>query len=125
MGAEMVSVYIPQAYHWAGQLYVLPRNKVRKMEKISSGDAMKYAVTGGVVDADAERKQNKDTRTTDAVEVRQAEPLIIRMKVYYSHHEKDILYIHFFFAFPDTVFAGDFMLIKKSTTMLFFYCRRK
>ena len=22
MGAEMVSIYIPQAYHWAGQLYV-------------------------------------------------------------------------------------------------------
>lgn len=56
MGAEMVSIYIPQAYHWAGQLYVLPRNRVRKLEKISSGDAMKYAVTGGVVDAEEEKK---------------------------------------------------------------------
>lgn len=56
MGADMVSIYIPQAYHWAGQLYVLPRHRVRKLEKISSGDAMKYAVTGGVVAAEEEKK---------------------------------------------------------------------
>jgi uncharacterized membrane protein len=55
MGAEMVSIYIPQAYHWAGQLYVLPRNRIRKIDKISSGDAMKYAVTGGVVDAEEDK----------------------------------------------------------------------
>lgn len=56
MGAEMVSIYIPQAYHWAGQLYVLPRNKVKKIENVSPGDTMKYAVTGGVVDTDTEKK---------------------------------------------------------------------
>src|SRR6476659_9158993 len=50
MGAEMVSIYIPQAYHWARQLYVLPRSRVRKIEKFTSGEAMKYAVSGGVVD---------------------------------------------------------------------------
>src|SRR5687767_7448220 len=32
LGAGMVSVYVPQAYHWAGQLYVLPRHRVRKIE---------------------------------------------------------------------------------------------
>lgn len=52
MGADMVSIYVPQAYHWAGQLYVLPRSRVRKIEKFTSGEAMKYAVTGGVVDVD-------------------------------------------------------------------------
>jgi uncharacterized membrane protein len=55
MGAEMVSIYIPQAYHWAGQLYVLPRSKVRKIEKFTSGEAMKYAVTGGVVDVEEDK----------------------------------------------------------------------
>ena len=54
MGVEMVSVYIPQAYHWAGQLYVMPRSRIRKLDKISPGDAMKYAVSGGVVDAEEE-----------------------------------------------------------------------
>lgn len=57
MGAEKVAVYVPQAYNFAGQLYILPRNKVRKIEKITSGEAMKYAVTGGVVDLDAEKTE--------------------------------------------------------------------
>ena len=52
MGAEHVSVYVPQAYNFAGQLYILPRNKVRKISRLTSGDAMKYAVTGGVVHID-------------------------------------------------------------------------
>ncbi len=49
MGAEHVSVYVPQAYNFAGQLYILPRSKVKKISHLTSGDAMKYAVTGGVV----------------------------------------------------------------------------
>jgi uncharacterized membrane protein len=55
LGADKVAVYVPQAYNFAGQLYILPRAKVRKIDKISAGEAMKYAVTGGVVDLDAER----------------------------------------------------------------------
>ena len=57
MGAEMVAIYVPQAYNWAGQLYVLPRHKIRKIERISPGDSMKYAVTGGVVDTEEEEKK--------------------------------------------------------------------
>ncbi|HYC40942.1 MAG TPA: DUF502 domain-containing protein [Chitinophagaceae bacterium] len=59
LGADMVSVYVPQAYHWAGQLYVLPRHRVRKIQQISAGEAMKYAVTGGVVDLEAERTEGR------------------------------------------------------------------
>lgn len=59
MGANHVAVYVPQAYNFAGQLYVLPREKVRKIDKITAGEAMKYAVTGGVVDLDAERNQEQ------------------------------------------------------------------
>ena len=59
MGADKVAVYVPQAYNFAGQLYILPRDKVRKIEHITSGEAMKYAVTGGVVDLDEERDQQK------------------------------------------------------------------
>jgi uncharacterized membrane protein len=57
MGANMVAVYVPQAYNFAGQLYILPREKVRKIEKLTAGEAMKYAVTGGVVDLDNETKE--------------------------------------------------------------------
>jgi uncharacterized membrane protein len=68
MGADMVSVYVPQAYHWAGQLFVLPRTRVRKIEKISSGEAMKYAVTGGVVTAvEDEDKHRHDAVKNDPV----------------------------------------------------------
>ena len=59
VGVDKVAVYVPQAYNFAGQLYILPREKVRKIDKITSGEAMKYAVTGGVVDLDAERKKEK------------------------------------------------------------------
>lgn len=59
LGAESVAVYVPQAYNFAGQLYILPRDKVKKIDKISAGEAMKYAVTGGVVDLDAERHKEE------------------------------------------------------------------
>lgn len=62
LGAEQVAVYVPQAYNFAGQLYILPRNRVRKIENITSGEAMKYAVTGGVVDLDAERKEEEQKK---------------------------------------------------------------
>jgi len=55
MGIDKVGVYVPQGYNFAGQLYIVPREKVRKIEHITAGEAMKYAVTGGVVDLDAER----------------------------------------------------------------------
>ncbi len=52
MGAEMVGVYVPQAYNFAGQLYILPKDRVRAIENITAGDAMKYTVTGGVVETE-------------------------------------------------------------------------
>ena len=56
LGADKVAVYVPQAYNFAGQLYILPRSRVKKIAKISSGESMKYAVTGGVVDLTEEKK---------------------------------------------------------------------
>jgi uncharacterized membrane protein len=52
MGVDYVSVYVPQAYNFAGQLYIVPRTKVQRMSILTSGEAMKYAVTGGVVHVD-------------------------------------------------------------------------
>lgn len=58
MGSDKVAVYVPQAYNFAGQLYILPRSRVRHIENITSGEAMKYAVTGGVVDVDDDTPAN-------------------------------------------------------------------
>ena len=74
LGADKVSVYVPQAYHWAGQLYILPREKVRNIDKINSGEAMKYAVTGGVVDLDAERVMEMDTPKKELIPQPESDP---------------------------------------------------
>ncbi len=58
MGQEHVAVYVPQAYNFAGQLYVLPRTRIKKIDRIPSGDAMKYAVTGGVAELESESKKS-------------------------------------------------------------------
>jgi uncharacterized membrane protein len=54
LGTDMVSVYVPQAYNFAGQLYLLPRDRVKLIDTISPGQSMKYAVTGGVVELDGD-----------------------------------------------------------------------
>jgi len=59
LGAGMIAVYVPQAYNFAGQLYLLPRDRVKPIENITSGQAMKYAVTGGVADLDEELNEEK------------------------------------------------------------------
>lgn len=61
LGADKVSVYVPQSYNFAGQLYILPRVRIRKIEQITAGEAMKYAVTGGVVDLDEDDDEKKGT----------------------------------------------------------------
>lgn len=47
---QYVSVYVPQAYNIAGQLYLVKRERVRPMEQLPASDAMKYAATGGAVE---------------------------------------------------------------------------
>jgi uncharacterized membrane protein len=47
LGADFVAVYVPQAYNVAGQLYLVPRDRVRALEQMAPGDAMRYAVTAG------------------------------------------------------------------------------
>lgn len=74
MGSDKVAVYVPQAYNFAGQLYILPRHKVRKIDKITAGEAMKYAVTGGVVDLDAERIQDESNMKAEPMKVTESIP---------------------------------------------------
>lgn len=52
LGAEYVSAYVPQGYNIAGQVYLVKRNRIRRLEEIGASDAMKFAVTGGVVHLD-------------------------------------------------------------------------
>ncbi len=45
---EYISVYIPQSYAFAGHLYFVKRERVRLITDITSTDAMKFAISGGV-----------------------------------------------------------------------------
>jgi uncharacterized membrane protein len=49
---DYVAVYIPMSYSIAGNVYLLPRNRVRSITDINATDAMKFAISGGVTDID-------------------------------------------------------------------------
>jgi uncharacterized membrane protein len=54
---DYVSVYVPQSYAFAGHLFVVPKSKVQNLETINAADALKYAISGGVVEVDDEEKK--------------------------------------------------------------------
>lgn len=45
---DYVAVYIPMAYSVAGNVYIIPRNRVKPIQNFSSTQTMKFAVSGGV-----------------------------------------------------------------------------
>lgn len=49
---EFVAVYVPQAYAFAGHLYFVKRDRVRIITDVSSADAMKFAISGGVAEVE-------------------------------------------------------------------------
>ena len=49
---EYVAVYVPQSYAFSGHLYFVKRDRVRIVTDISSADAMKFAISGGVAEVD-------------------------------------------------------------------------
>lgn len=51
---DYMAVYIPQSYAFAGHLYFVKRERVRILTDISSADAMKFAISGGVTEIDDE-----------------------------------------------------------------------
>jgi uncharacterized membrane protein len=50
--SEYVAVYIPMSYSIAGNVYLLPRARVRRVTNINATDAMKFAISGGVTAVD-------------------------------------------------------------------------
>lgn len=49
---DFVAVYVPKAYAFAGQLYFVKKESVRLINDLSSAEAMKFAISGGVTDID-------------------------------------------------------------------------
>lgn len=51
---DYVAVYVPQSYAFAGHLYFVKKERVKRITNISSADAMKFAISGGVTTIDDE-----------------------------------------------------------------------
>ena len=49
---EYVAVYIPASYSVSGNVYLLPRVRVKPITNINATEAMKFAISGGVTDMD-------------------------------------------------------------------------
>jgi uncharacterized membrane protein len=49
---EFVAVYVPQSYAFTGRLYFVKADRVKVLTDISSTDAMKFAISGGVSSID-------------------------------------------------------------------------
>lgn len=45
---DHVAVYIPMSYSVAGNVYIIPKGRIRRIENISAAQSMKFAVSGGV-----------------------------------------------------------------------------
>ncbi|MFY0253404.1 DUF502 domain-containing protein [Chitinophaga sp. 30R24] len=43
-----MAVYVPHAYAITGKVFMVPKERVKPLTNISAGDAMKFAVSGGV-----------------------------------------------------------------------------
>jgi uncharacterized membrane protein len=54
---EYVAVYVPQAYAFTGRLYFVKRDRVRLLTDISSSEAMKFAISGGVTNIEEDTPQ--------------------------------------------------------------------
>jgi uncharacterized membrane protein len=49
---EHVTVYIPNSYAVAGNLFIVKKDRIKPMQGISATDAMKFAISGGVAEVD-------------------------------------------------------------------------
>lgn len=62
---DYVAVYLPMAYSVAGNVYIVPKSRIRPIPGISSSQAMKFAVSGGVTQGLAE--EDDDPTLGDAI----------------------------------------------------------
>lgn len=62
---EHVAVYVPKSYAFTGDLYFVKRERVRTLPEVSSGDAMKFAISGGVSDLEDDGVQHSFSATQE------------------------------------------------------------
>lgn len=68
---EYVAVYIPMAYSIAGNVYLLPKNRVRPITDVNATDAMKFAISGGVTNVDDDHRHTTDHKVNKEEQVQE------------------------------------------------------
>ena len=64
-----LAVYIPMAYSIAGNVYILPSTRVKPITSITSSDAMKFAISGGVTHVDEDAFFEKKDQLTSTIDI--------------------------------------------------------
>lgn len=54
---DYVAVYIPMSYSIAGNVYLLPKSRVKPVTHISAAEAMKFSISGGVTHLEEEKQK--------------------------------------------------------------------
>lgn len=71
---DVVAVYVPMSLAISGKVYFVKKTRVRPLENISAGDAMKFAVSGGVTGGDRGDQQQIIPEVTGSGEGEQMQP---------------------------------------------------
>ncbi|HEY2720844.1 MAG TPA: DUF502 domain-containing protein [Chitinophagaceae bacterium] len=66
---DHIAVYVPMAYSIAGNVYVLPLSRVKPITTITSSDAMKFAISGGVTHLDEEPVKEKKDQLPSTIDI--------------------------------------------------------
>ena len=62
-----VAVYIPMSYSVAGNVYVIPKERIKPIDHVNSTQTMKFAVSGGVTDVSSSLHHAK-ANTSEEIE---------------------------------------------------------
>lgn len=57
--ADYLTVYVPMSYSFAGITYIVPPSRVRRIEHISAGEALKYTVSGGIAHVEDDKVKKR------------------------------------------------------------------
>lgn len=64
---DYLTVYVPMSYSFAGMTYIVPPSRVRNIEHISAGEALKYTVSGGIAHLEEEKPKARYARSKSSV----------------------------------------------------------
>lgn len=53
---DKVAVYLPHSYAWSGNLFIVPKENITILKNVSSTEALKFILSGGVTEMEKKEK---------------------------------------------------------------------